>query len=269
MALIKCKKCKKCNKYISHKVNICPSCGTPIKKKTPIVTWVVFIFFILVLINVLLDKETQPQKINTNNKVSKQKYSKEPLPEGFSYKILYDESNDALQKNQLTIEISEKISIKQIASLAQDLYSTKTKQRRFYMFYLLPNMKKGSGAWAISHFNPDLKIKIIGSTKQEEELSNKLGDKTPGKILGKWYEQQYVSSTFILFKKNNAYFIRHIFKNGQILDEEMTPIKINNGIKYIHKNGGYDGEYFILNKLGDLELYNGKGKHFTTAKKIQ
>jgi len=82
----------------------------------------------------------------------------QPLPTGFSYKVLADESNNAAQKNQLTIEISEKISTEQIATLANKLYSTKPKQRRFYIFYLLPNMKKGSGAWAISHFDPELKI---------------------------------------------------------------------------------------------------------------
>ena len=59
------------------------------------------------------------------------KYTKEPLPENFSYEIINDESNSALEKNQLEIELSQKLTEGQIATLAEELFNSKDKQRRF------------------------------------------------------------------------------------------------------------------------------------------
>lgn len=36
------------------------------------------------------------------------KYKKEPLPDNFSYNVIEDKSNVALEKNQLTLEINQK-----------------------------------------------------------------------------------------------------------------------------------------------------------------
>jgi len=95
-----------------------------------------------------------------------------------------------------------------------------------------------------------------------------LANDSPGEKLGKWYEEQYTSSTFVIFKDNNSYFLRTIYKSGQISDVEMTRSEIPSGVKYIYKDGGYNGEYFVIDKSGNLGLYNSKGKNFTTAKKI-
>lgn len=194
-------------------------------------------------------------------------YKKEPLPDDFTFNIIEDKSNEALEKNQLTIEINKKITVEQIATLADKFFSSKTKQRRFYIFYLLPGMKDGSGAWATSHFDPELEIEIIGSTPQQDTKSSQLADAVDGEVIGKWHEEQYTSSNYIIYKKDNKIFIKTIFKNGQTSDEELKEKKVNNGIRYEYKEGGFNGEYFILNSDGGLEFYNSENKNFTTATK--
>ncbi|MBO9702517.1 MAG: hypothetical protein J7604_20065 [Sporocytophaga sp.] len=196
------------------------------------------------------------------------KYKKEALPDDFTYKVIEDNSDEALEKNQLTIEINKKITIEQIASLADKLFSSKPKQRRFYIFYLLPGMKSGSGAWAISHFDPDLDIQIIGSSVLEDQNANKISDAViDEEIIGKWREEQYTSSNYIIYKNNNKIFIKTIFKSGGTSDEELKEQKVKKGIRYDYKASGYNGEYFILNAAGELEFYNSENKNFTTATK--
>jgi len=275
VALITCKACKA---QISKKAEKCPNCGEPVKKKTSLITWLVALLVILWAAGFFPKREMQPPTptVSTNNQSQKQdtkesgkdKYNRQPLPSDFNYKILSDNSNDALEKNQLSIEISEKLSIEQIATLADKIFSTKKKQRRFYISYSLPI--KANEAWAISHFDPELKIEIFGSTNEEKEKQIKASKDITGKILGKWYdERQYASSSFFLSKNKDGFFIRMVFKDGQFSDEKVTRVKVNNGEKYIPKNGERNGEYFIVNKAGDLELYNSDGKNFTTASKIQ
>ena len=195
-------------------------------------------------------------------------YTKELLPANFSYKILKDQSNIALEKNQLTVELSEKLTEDQVATLAEKLFKSKDKQRRFYIFYLLPGMKDGSGAWATSHFDPDLKIDIIGATPKEEASANTAADKVDGEIVGKWHEEQYTSANYVIFKKDNRIFIRTIFKNGQTSDEELKSKKVSSGTRYDYKESGTNGEYFILSNSGGLEFYNKENKRFTIATKL-
>lgn len=196
------------------------------------------------------------------------KYKKEPLPDDFSYNIIEDNSNEGLEKNQLTVEINKKITEGQIATLADKFFSSKTKQRRFYIFYLLPGMKDGAGAWATSNFDPELEIQILGSTSQEDVKANKLADAPiDGEVIGKWHEEQYSSSNYVIYKKDNKLFLKIIFKSGQTTDEELNEKKVSNGTRYDYKGGGFNGEYFIVNSNGGLEFYNSENKNFTTANK--
>ena len=206
---------------------------------------------------------------NSDNEVYIGKYKKEPLPEHFSYKIIEDKSNEILDKNQLSLEISQKISIGQLATLASKLYKSKPKRKRFYMFYFLPGMKKNAGAWAITHFDPDLKIEILGTSSGDDTKNElKANKRINGEVIGKWKEEQYTASYYIIYKRNHKYFLRTISKTGQVFDEELSRQVKDKGIKFVYKQGGYNGEYFVINRQGNLDLYNKEGNKFTTARKI-
>ena len=193
------------------------------------------------------------------------KYTKEPLPEHFSYEIINDESNSALEKNQLEIELSQKLTEGQIAALAEELFNSKDKQRRFYISYKLKGVENSVAYWAISHFDPELKIEIIGSTAQEDVNKDKLSEKIDGEVIGKWDENKYTFSNLIIYKKDSKTFIKTIFKSGQTSDVELKESDTEKGKRYDYKDGGYNGEYFILNNENELELYNSENKSFTTA----
>ena len=191
------------------------------------------------------------------------KYKKQPLPSDFTFKIIEDKSNDSLEKNQLSIEINHKISVEQIATLADSLYSLKPKQRRFYIFYILP--ETNGCVWATSHFDPDIVIEILGSTSKQDTASDKISEDVTGDVIGKWHEDKYTSSNYVIYKKDNKVFIKTIFKDGQVSDAELKEKKEKSGKRYDYKNGGYNGEYFILNENSNLEFYNSENINFTTA----
>ena len=195
------------------------------------------------------------------------KYKKEPLPDNFSYKIVEDESDETIEKNQLTIELNQKLTEGQIATLAEELFDSKPKQRRFYISYVLKDVH-AVASWATSHFDPELQIDILGSTSQEDSNSKKIADTVDGEIVGKWDEDEYTFSKYIIYKKDEKTFVKMIFKDGQQSDNELTEKTVDNGIRYDYKNGGYNDEYFILNSDNELEFYNKENKNFTTAKKL-
>lgn len=221
-----------------------------------------------------------------NTKIGK--YTKEALPENFYYEIAKDESDALLEKNQLTVEISEKLTEGQIATLAEELYYSKDNRRRFYIWYKLKDVDN-SFAWATSHFDPELEIFINGSTTEEdikkdkllEEIDNeipingstteeeKLSKKNDSEIIGKWDENKFSFTNLIIYKKDNKTFLKTIFKNGTILDDEIIENKTSGGIRYDYKDAeSNNNEYFILNSEGMLDIYDPIDGKYTTAKPI-
>jgi hypothetical protein len=212
--------------------------------------------------------ETNKNKnISVENNSTIGSYDKEPLPSDFSYKVLEDESNERLEKNQVTIEINQKINKAQITTLAESIYSSKPQKQRFFIFYLLPGMRIGAGAWAISHFNPDLKIEILGSTIEQDMERNKIALEPEAEVIGKWHEEQYTAANYIIFKKENKTFLRTIFGKDAISEVQLKGKNTKTGTQYDYFEDQH-GEYFILNSEGNLEFYNRDGKNFTTAEKF-
>ena len=104
------------------------------------------------------------------------------------------------------------------------------------------------------------------STLQEEESINTNKEAViDGEVIGEWHEEKYTSSNYVIYKKDNKIFIKTIYKNGQTSDDELKELKVKDGIRYEYSEGGYNGEYFVLNSKGELEFYSSDNKNFTTA----
>lgn len=195
-------------------------------------------------------------------------YTKEDLPENFEYRIIKDESNPDIEKNQLKVEINQKLTEGQLATLAEELYNTKDKQRRFYIFYNLKDNQNPFMAWATSHFDPELEITINGSTNTENDQMLTEAKKVPGNIIGIFNETDRIYSIYTIYENNGKTFIRMTFKDGESMDNEVEKVNSKNGIRYNYKEDVSQGEYFVLNN-DVLEFYNSENKMFTTGSKLQ
>jgi len=195
------------------------------------------------------------------------KYKKEQLPSDFNYSITEDNSNNALEKNQLTIEINMKITVGQIATLADELYKSKPEQRRFYIFYNLKGMDTNKGAWATSHFDPELEIQILGSTEEQDNKTANVSD-ISGEIIGKWRsESSLMGAVLVLYKDSNGKLNMKItFKDGSSMTNEISEETKQN--MKILKDGNSHGEYYIIEQNGNLGMYGNNGK-FDEAKIIK
>lgn len=229
-----------------------PNAKKTYSKKTLLLVALFTAFFFIVLIN-----------LGGSSTIGK--YKKEPLPDNFKYEITEDKSNASLGKNQLYVQLSEKLTVGQIATLAEELYNSKEKQRRFYIFYSLKKSGDVGIAWAISNFDPELEIKIMGATQAEENEIKKNTEKVDGKILGMFYEEEFSSCSYTVYERDNKIYIKTIYKNGQGNENEMEKSNLENGIKLQDIDNSSNGEYYILTKENTLEFYNKENKKFTTA----
>ncbi|MGB3589174.1 MAG: hypothetical protein WBA23_21690 [Tunicatimonas sp.] len=171
----------------------------------------------------------------------------------------FEIENQDLTKNYVKasfdIRLYEKITKGKLEEIANYLKSEHYGFQRYFITYYLPEMAIGSGAWATSHFNEELSVRILGSTKEEDQ---KIGgfDNPDGEVVGRWKSNVvgFPSRSMIFIKGSKTYF-RQIFKDGSFGDDEIS----SNEKKYTHPN---DPEsYMLIESNGNLCFYSPNGKY--------
>ncbi len=90
-------------------------------------------------------------------------------PKDVTYTIISTDSVPGT-KRVLKIRLRQKVSTDILRLIALELKNAdRHEYQRTFIMYLLPGMQVGAGAWATTHFDPDLQVKILGLTAEEEE----------------------------------------------------------------------------------------------------
>lgn len=204
-------------------------------------------------------------------------YTKEPLPENLVYSIRDTLVNEYM--NKVNVNLNQKISIGQIATLASIIYNKYATRKHVDIWYDIPDYKE---TWAVSNFDPELKIAIIGLTKQQDSVVTQIANNTSGSIVGKWKWIAYYlvvsekeeriankstnnhgnSSDGVTIKKET--YIRKIFGNGDYYDYPCVKTNHKLGTKLFPTTNNKYGDYYIL-KDGILDFYRENGTKFSSA----
>ena len=185
----------------------------------------------------------------------------ETLSAKTEYQIIKAEN---FQDIKFTYEIrlsNSKLSEREIERLALELKSQLDRSyERIFITYYLPNEKIGAGAWATSHFDPNLKINILGITASDiEKLLESSKENNSEEIIGKWIAGGHGSTYFlILFKKDGKLF-KAMRDDDENIEEEMIIKKVVGQERYIEKENNQFGEYYYINSKGELEVYDEQG----------
>ena len=94
------------------------------------------------------------------------------IPDDISYSII-DSTAIAGIKRSLDVRLNKRVTEDTLRAIALKLKSQDSRDYdRTFITYYLPGMTVGAGAWATTHFTPDLEVKILGlSTEEEKKLS--------------------------------------------------------------------------------------------------
>ncbi len=271
---VTCVKCEKeigLNRFKTNEGWMCPACfkksgaKPSVPKGVKIGCGTIIGFFILIFfIGLISTPNTQEQSVSV-----KPKQINQPSPQASTskeYSIIKESPNDHLSKNSLDILLKRKVDTQTLRQIAYGLLSSRKEYERLWIFYYLPGMTPGHGAWAISHFTPEsgVEIEILGSSiKQDKEMEST--PSIPGTIIGKW-QNNIPAYTMTIVKQSDSLKIITIHKDGSSSERSLRERKYNGKtrcdyIEYFH------GEYFILENNGNLGMYGNNGK-FGEASKI-
>ena len=192
------------------------------------------------------------------------RYGDSPDKPSVSYRITQDESLGNI-KRTVEVEIDERIDEDTLRNIAKYI---KSKERRTYQRTFIGYRMKGSRKdminWATTHYDPDLKVEIIGADKKTYEAI--LSSQNPkGEIIGSWmaeYDRLLIKLT--IYKKEKTTRIRSIYMDGTSSDREIKASVLNGKKKFQLEGETY--EYFLLNSAGELEFWS-ENRNYHTAKK--
>ena len=183
--------------------------------------------------------------------------------QGVKYTVV-EKSNLGSIKSSIDIRLEKKVSKDFLQKLALKLRKAEPrKYDRMFITYYLPGMTPGSGAWATSHFNPNLEVKILGTTIEEEKALMSKPQKSSGKIIGEWLDESSYGAKYTLIKRNGKIIMICKYKDGSGSEEEMIQKKQSGKLRFEEKEGNNFGEYYLIEGNGRLAIYDNSGFGFS------
>ena len=190
------------------------------------------------------------------------------VPADVSYSIIESTAFRDL-KRSLTIRLNKRVSEETLRALAVELKSKDPKKyKRTFIAYYLPDMQVGAGAWATTHYNPHMEIKILGLTIDQEKALKQQPSDPSRKIIGRWIDDRpHVGHKITVFRNGRKVYWENFFPDGSSNLKEVISKPSPIGRKILDKGGNDFGEYYVVGKDGHLQMRDKDGI-FYTAKKI-
>lgn len=180
------------------------------------------------------------------------------------YKITKDSEISSI-KRTVEIILPERVDEKELAKIANDIYEDGFK--RTFIGYRVKGNTEGA-YWATTNYNPELKVNIIGLNKESYKKLISSESNIEGSIIGSWYiSDGPIEYKLHIYSKNGKHNIKTIFSDGSETSEGLETLEKNGRKRYFTSNGKDIGEYYIIRKDGDLELWGSSGNYYT-AKSI-
>jgi len=180
--------------------------------------------------------------------------------QGVKYTVI-EKSNLGTIQGSIDIRLEKKVKKEFLYKLALKLREAEPrKYERMFITYYLPGMTPGSGAWATSHFNPNLQVKILGTTLEEEKALKSEPKSPSGEVIGIWLDESpYVGVKYTFMRRNGKIIMVRKFKDGSSSEKEMIQKKQSGRLRFEEKEGNDFGEYYLIERNGNMGIYDKAG----------
>lgn len=157
-------------------------------------------------------------------------------------------------KASLDVRLSQRVERAKLIEIANELHQyPENKQPRLFILYYLPGMVIDTGAWASTHFTPNLEVRIIGTSKEDYAELERVAqeDSTGEDTIGRWMDKTAFEGVLTLYRKNGKVFKTKVFADGSKGEYEMVVRKVNGQFRYSEKDDKL-GDYLVILPDGNL-----------------
>jgi len=190
------------------------------------------------------------------------------IPADVTYSII-DSDTYLDYKRSLEVRLNKKVSEDTLRAIAIKLKSQDSRHyERTFISYLLPDMEPGKGAWATTHFDPDLEVRILGLTVEQEKALKQLPDDPSRDVIGSWLDETlYMGRRITIFRQNGKLFMESVYYDGSSGKMEVVEKLSGRNRRLQRKEGSSVGEFYLIDVQGNLQMWDEEGI-ISTARKI-
>lgn len=204
---------------------------------------------------------TSPSEGQRQNNVQSEVVATPVESKEVHYEIISDENTRNVTR-KVNVELAERVSKTELEEIAhkikdQDKYDY---ERTFIMYRI--QGEKSVAAWATSHFDPDLKITLLGLDAAQYNKLIHQNLNVDGDVIGQWIETVGTDAVTVFYKKGQRIYKQNFYIDGSSEPEEL--VKSNNKYKFKNSNENF---YFVINEQGNLESW-GESGNTAIAKKL-
>lgn len=170
---------------------------------------------------------------------------------------IIEESTMPPFKRSVTVITEKRLTEEELRRAANQIKSKDPKRyERTFILYYLPHMEMDHGAWATTHFNPDLEIAIRGITEQEHGQLKSIPAPEQGDLLGSWYNDGF-KFRIDLLKHDGQFSLRSAYPSGSQTTKKLISKERGGKTTYNEENDPHN-EYFYI-KDGNLRVGSDDG----------
>lgn len=186
------------------------------------------------------------------------------IPDDLSYSIIGGDSIPGV-KRSLDVQLSRRASESSLHAIAMMLKSRESQQYdRTFICYYLPGMIVDAGAWATTHFTPNLNIQLLGLTIEEENAF--LAAPVPSDCVGRWIlDLPGLGSCISIYREGGILFLEQNFGKNACTKREVIERQSPPNCRFDpaeHSPGASSstgsatpGQLFLKSKLQELDSF--------------
>lgn len=214
-----------------------------------------------ILVFVVLSRDRQPPLQPLPTPTSSVEKAKPPpdlsdIPVSTNYRILSDESMLDI-KSSLVIRLTQEIGEEELRRIARDLRRDGRRHfERLFIVYYQPGMTIGAGAWATTHFNPDLEVKIQGLTRDQVAAAITQSD-AGARVVGRWIDH-ILGAVYTLRKRDDSLIMEFSYKDGSSREFSLIRKRVGGRERFVEA-GEQSEDYYIIRDNNTLVLCDNLG----------
>lgn len=197
----------------------------------------------------------QPQKITDVQSTASPSPAR-PLPK----EVQSIEETDVMgnAKRSVVVRLTTPVSEETLETIARAIQAQKPHVDRTFIEYLIGDMAYGTGAWATTHFNPDLEVQVLGPTVEQLMTSK---EDAKNEVVGRWIGQMGAILT-ITHDAEGVVLVRS-YSDGSRGQDRLSKSETPHGVRYDPaEDTSGTGDHYILRRDGSLESRDNLGLIF-------
>ncbi len=163
-------------------------------------------------------------------------------------------------KCSIVVRLQQRVSTSRLQEIARVLRFRERDYPRVFISHYLPGMRPGGGAWATTHFNPSLEVKILGLSREQVASFRSTPDRSNGDVVGAWIDESpLIGGRIVISREGGRAFVKHSFQDGSGSTSELRERATARGRRFDYKPRNPAGDHFLLLPNGNLEIRDNQG----------